>query len=100
MSDPAIDIDTDPSRLDAWWDLLRGWQREHPLYYEPGGDGEIKPQFMIEAMHRATGGERPEHADDEAADLELRLAGGGLIAGARVAGTSPSRRKRRRSTPR
>jgi acetolactate synthase-1/2/3 large subunit len=50
-------LQTDSSRLDAWWNQLRGWQQEHPLFYEPGKDGEIKPQFMVEAMHRATGGE-------------------------------------------
>jgi acetolactate synthase-1/2/3 large subunit len=50
-------LQTDSSRLDAWWDQLRTWQREHPLRYEPGSGGEIKPQFMIEAMHRATRGE-------------------------------------------
>jgi len=50
-------LQTDSSRLDAWWETLRGWQREHPLRYEPGKDGEIKPQFMIEALHRATKGE-------------------------------------------
>src|SRR4029077_6812621 len=42
---------------DAWWTQLRAWQEEHPLRYEPGADGEIKPQFMIEALHRATNGE-------------------------------------------
>src|SRR3954452_21415347 len=50
-------LQTDSSRLDGWWNQLRGWQQEHPLHYEPGKDGEIKPQFMVEAMHRATGGE-------------------------------------------
>jgi acetolactate synthase-1/2/3 large subunit len=50
-------LQTDSSRLDAWWDTIRGWQREHPLYYEPGKDGEIKPQFMIETLHRATKGD-------------------------------------------
>ena len=50
-------LQTDSTRLDAWWQQLRSWQEEHPLYYEPGKDGEIKPQFMVEAMHRATGGE-------------------------------------------
>ena len=28
-----------------------------PARYEPGKDGEIKPQFMVEAMHRATKGD-------------------------------------------
>ena len=42
---------------DAWWKQINAWQEEYPLSYEPGEDGEIKPQFMIEAMHRATGGD-------------------------------------------
>jgi acetolactate synthase-1/2/3 large subunit len=50
-------LQTDSSRLDSWWGQIRGWQEQHPLYYEPGKDGEIKPQFMIEAMHRATQGD-------------------------------------------
>jgi acetolactate synthase-1/2/3 large subunit len=50
-------LQTDSSRLDAWWEQLHTWQREHPLRYEPGSGGEIKPQFMIEAMHRVTRGE-------------------------------------------
>jgi acetolactate synthase I/II/III large subunit len=50
-------LQTDPSRLDAWWKQLHTWQEEHPLRYEPGKDGEIKPQLMIEAMHRATQGD-------------------------------------------
>jgi acetolactate synthase-1/2/3 large subunit len=50
-------LQTDSSRLDSWWDTLRGWQQAHPLFYEPGKDGEIKPQFMIEALHRATNGD-------------------------------------------
>jgi acetolactate synthase-1/2/3 large subunit len=50
-------LQTDSSRLDPWWSQIRGWQEGHPLFYEPGKDGEIKPQFMIEAMHRATQGD-------------------------------------------
>jgi acetolactate synthase-1/2/3 large subunit len=50
-------LQTDSARLDAWWSTIRGWQEEHPLYYEPGKDGEIKPQFMVEALHRATRGD-------------------------------------------
>ncbi len=49
-------LQTDSSRLDPWWKQLREWQEQHPLRYEPGVDGEIKPQFMVEAMHRATKG--------------------------------------------
>jgi acetolactate synthase-1/2/3 large subunit len=50
-------LQTDASRLDPWWKKIRAWQEEYPLRYEPGKDGEIKPQFMIEAMHRATQGD-------------------------------------------
>jgi acetolactate synthase I/II/III large subunit len=50
-------LQTDSTRLDPWWQILSGWRDEHPLYYEPGKDGEIKPQFMVEAMHRATQGD-------------------------------------------
>jgi acetolactate synthase-1/2/3 large subunit len=50
-------LQTDPSRLEGWWKKIRAWQEEYPLHYEPGKDGEVKPQFMIEAMHRATQGD-------------------------------------------
>jgi len=50
-------LQTDPSRLDAWWNQIKAWQDKYPLGYEEGKDGEIKPQFMIEALHRATAGE-------------------------------------------
>ncbi|HVY96448.1 MAG TPA: biosynthetic-type acetolactate synthase large subunit [Solirubrobacterales bacterium] len=50
-------LQTDSSRLDSWWSQLDSWRDQHPLRYSPGENGEIKPQYMIEAMHRATGGE-------------------------------------------
>jgi acetolactate synthase-1/2/3 large subunit len=49
-------LQTDSARTDAWWTQIRSWQENHPLFYEPGTDGEIKPQFMIETLHRVTGG--------------------------------------------
>jgi acetolactate synthase I/II/III large subunit len=49
-------LQTDSTRLESWWRQLRGWQQEYPLGYEPS-ESEIKPQFMIETMFRATGGE-------------------------------------------
>jgi acetolactate synthase-1/2/3 large subunit len=45
-------LQTDSGRLEEWWATLRKWQQEHPLYYEPASDGEIKPQEMIQALHR------------------------------------------------
>jgi acetolactate synthase-1/2/3 large subunit len=50
-------LQTDSTRLEAWWKKITAWQEEYPLHYEPGKDGEIKPQFMVEAMHRATQGD-------------------------------------------
>src|SRR5690242_9424855 len=50
-------LQTDGTRLEAWWKQIRAWREEYPLRYDDGKDGEIKPQFMVEAMHRATGGE-------------------------------------------
>jgi acetolactate synthase-1/2/3 large subunit len=50
-------LQTDSARTDGWWTQIRAWQENHPLFYEPGKDGEIKPQFMIETLHRVTGGE-------------------------------------------
>ena len=49
-------LETDGSRLDGWWDRIRGWQEKHPLRYDDSDDSEIKPQRMIEAMWEATAG--------------------------------------------
>ena len=50
-------LKADTSRLDEWWEQIRGWQSEHPLGYEDSTDSVIKPQFMIEAMYEATEGD-------------------------------------------
>ncbi len=50
-------IQTDSARLEGWWNRIRAWQKEYPLAYEPGTDGEVKPQFMIETLHKVTGGD-------------------------------------------
>jgi acetolactate synthase-1/2/3 large subunit len=50
-------LETEDARLDGWWDRLRGWQEKYPLSFEPGEDGEIKPQEMIQALYAATGGD-------------------------------------------
>ena len=49
-------LETDSSRLDGWWDRIRGWQEKHPLRYDDSEDSEIKPQRMVEAMWEATEG--------------------------------------------
>jgi acetolactate synthase-1/2/3 large subunit len=50
-------LETDASRLDGWWERIRGWQDKHPLSYADSEDSEIKPQYMIEAMYEATNGD-------------------------------------------
>ena len=49
-------LETDPSRLDGWWERIKNWQERHPLRYEDSEDSEIKPQYMIQALYEATGG--------------------------------------------
>jgi acetolactate synthase-1/2/3 large subunit len=43
-------LETEASRLDGWWQRINGWREKYPLSYDDPGDGEIKPQYMIEAM--------------------------------------------------
>lgn len=40
-----------------WMETIRGWQREFPLRYEQQPDGPIKPQYVVEELHRLTGGD-------------------------------------------
>ncbi len=47
----------DPGRLEEWWSRIRTWQERHPLRYEDSKDHEIKPQYMIQALFEATGGD-------------------------------------------
>jgi acetolactate synthase-1/2/3 large subunit len=52
-----LSLDADPARLEEWWTRIRGWQERYPLVYEDSKDAEIKPQYMIDAMYEATGGD-------------------------------------------
>ena len=47
----------EPNRFDEWWSRIRTWQQRHPLQYEDSTDSEIKPQYMIQALYEATGGD-------------------------------------------
>jgi acetolactate synthase-1/2/3 large subunit len=49
-------LTADASRLDEWWSRIEGWREKHPLRYEDS-DSEIKPQYMIQALYEATGGD-------------------------------------------
>jgi acetolactate synthase-1/2/3 large subunit len=40
----------------TWLEQLHRWQREKGLKYDQQPDGTIKPQFVIEELHRITGG--------------------------------------------
>ncbi len=51
------ELGADPARLDAWWTRIEGWREKYPLRYEDSADAEIKPQYLIQALHEATGGE-------------------------------------------
>jgi acetolactate synthase-1/2/3 large subunit len=48
---------TDPSRMDEWWQRIEKWRADHPLRYDDSSDGEIKPQYMVQALYEATGGD-------------------------------------------
>jgi acetolactate synthase-1/2/3 large subunit len=48
----------DPGRLEPWWERIRGWQAKHPLRYDAAEGTEIKPQYLVEALHEATDGGR------------------------------------------
>ena len=50
-------LSADPKRLDQWWERIEGWREKYPLGYEDSADAEIKPQYMIQALFQATGGE-------------------------------------------
>ena len=47
----------EPGRLEEWWSRIRVWQERHPLRYEDSTDSEIKPQYMIQSIYEATGGD-------------------------------------------
>jgi acetolactate synthase-1/2/3 large subunit len=50
-------IGPDPARLESWWSRIDGWKAKYPLAYEDSSDSEIKPQYMVQALYEATGGE-------------------------------------------
>ncbi len=50
-------LEADPARLEEWWTRIHKWQERHPLTYTDSTDTEIKPQYMIEALYEATGGD-------------------------------------------
>ena len=51
-----LDGSAAPQRT-AWFDTLRQWQADHPLRYTQEPDGPIQQQYVIEELHRLTGGD-------------------------------------------
>ena len=49
-------IGPDSSRLDDWLAKIEDWKKEFPLGYSDTDDSEIRPQYMVEAVYEATGG--------------------------------------------
>ncbi|HSD80758.1 MAG TPA: biosynthetic-type acetolactate synthase large subunit [Solirubrobacteraceae bacterium] len=50
-------VQPERGRLDEWWQRIRGWRDKHPLRYDDTADAEIRPQFMVQALYEATGGD-------------------------------------------
>jgi acetolactate synthase-1/2/3 large subunit len=50
-------LGADKGRLEEWWTRIDGWRRQHPLRYDDTSGTEIKPQFAIQAIYEATGGD-------------------------------------------
>ncbi len=44
-------------RLNEWWQRIEGWREKYPLSFEDSADNEIKPQYMVQALYEATGGD-------------------------------------------
>ncbi|MDP4920856.1 MAG: biosynthetic-type acetolactate synthase large subunit, partial [Solirubrobacteraceae bacterium] len=49
-------IGPDSARLDEWLGKIEAWKKEFPLGYSDTDDNEIRPQYMVEAVYEATGG--------------------------------------------
>jgi acetolactate synthase-1/2/3 large subunit len=47
----------DSSRLAGWWERIEQWRQQYPLRYEDTADNEIKPQYLVQALYEATGGD-------------------------------------------
>ncbi len=57
LTDEYRALQPDSSRLEEWWKRIAEWREQYPLRYEDSEDSEIKPQRMIEAMYKVTGGD-------------------------------------------
>jgi len=46
----------DPEALKAWWQRIEGWRKVHGGRYEPSTEDSIKPQHVVEVLHKVTQG--------------------------------------------
>jgi acetolactate synthase-1/2/3 large subunit len=46
-----------PPHLKEWWAKIKEWKKRYPLTYEQKEDGALKPQYIVEQICEATGGE-------------------------------------------
>jgi len=54
----AVKSGADCAPKDAWFDQITAWKKKHPLTYKPAAkDGPIKPQSVVEAIYKLTGGD-------------------------------------------
>jgi len=45
----------DPASRSAWLATVSGWQETHPLSYDQDPNGPLKPQYVIEQLHKLAG---------------------------------------------
>ncbi len=51
-------LDTKPApERREWLDTIHEWQEKHPLSYDQDPDGPIQQQYVIQELHRITGGD-------------------------------------------
>src|SRR4051794_14991219 len=50
-------VGPDPERLAGWWERIEQWRQQYPLRYDDTADTEIKPQYLVQALYEATGGD-------------------------------------------
>ncbi|MBK9443325.1 MAG: acetolactate synthase 3 catalytic subunit [Comamonadaceae bacterium] len=47
-------VKPDTNALAAWWSTIEGWRSTHCLRYDPGQNGIIKPQYVVETLWNMT----------------------------------------------
>jgi acetolactate synthase-1/2/3 large subunit len=53
----AVNVDEEAKKHQPWLDLVAEWTTKHPLSYNDKDPDIIKPQYVIEMLHKYTNGE-------------------------------------------